>query len=182
MGNPAPDQFRRLAPRNPAFVEVALSASGSPSSDAGRRKAADESSSDRIGFLGGTLFALSILFFGGVNAISSLDPGYFDRLLLSAMRDDAIDPIETGSTDKGEAPGVDAMPVSTVVRAVPLKPEDFQIIMVFQAEAHLASPGELWRVRVGSQVPGLGRILAIESGRNGGTVKTEKATLTGVLK
>jgi len=158
-----------------------LPASGSAYSDGRSRKAA-ETSSDRIGFLGGTLFALSILFFGAVNAISSLDPGYFDRLLLSAMRDDPIDPIETGSTVKDEAPGIAAIPVSTVVRPVPLKPEDFQIIMVFQAEAHLASPGELWRVRVGSQVPGLGRILAIESGRNGGTVETEKATLTGVLK
>ncbi|MEF2550836.1 hypothetical protein VQ042_05565 [Aurantimonas sp. A2-1-M11] len=159
-----------------------MSASGPAFSDAGRNKAAAETSSDRIGLLGGTLFVLSILFFGAVNAISSLDPGYFDRLLLSAMRSDEIDPIETGSTDKEGGTGVPAMPVSAVVRTKPLTPEDFQIIMVFQSEAHLASPDELWRVRVGSQVPGLGKILAIESGSNGGTVKTENATLTGVPK
>ena len=91
-----------------------MPASGSAYSDGRSRKAA-ETSSDRIGFLGGTLFALSILFFGAVNAISSLDPGYFDRLLLSAMRDDPIDPIETGSTVKDEAPGIAAISATAIL-------------------------------------------------------------------
>ncbi len=52
--------------------------------------------------------------------------------------------------------------------------------MVYGHEAHLASPGELWHIQVGSTVPGLGKILAIESSKDGGLVKAEKATLKGM--
>lgn len=128
--------------------------------------------------LGVALLVLSTGFFSVVVAISHLDPGYFDRLLISAMQD-RVDPIETGSTEKAQDGGVTPLPVPRRLHAG-LKPEDFQIIMVFKGEAHLASPGELWRVRVDSLVPGLGKVLAIEAGENGGTVRTEKATLTGV--
>ncbi|HEX2019669.1 MAG TPA: hypothetical protein VGO17_12075 [Aurantimonas sp.] len=128
--------------------------------------------------LGVALLVLSTSFFSVVVAISHLDPGYFDRLLISAMQD-RVDPIETGSTEKAGEGGVKPLPVPRRVHPA-LKPDDFQIIMVFKGEAHLASPGELWRVRVDSQVPGLGKILAIEAGENGGTVRAERATLTGV--
>ena len=72
------------------------------------------------------------------------------------------------------------MPVPQLVRPRDLTPQDFAIVMVFGGEAHLASPGELWRVKVGSEVPGLGKVLAIEESQNGGTIKTEKAVLTGI--
>ena len=99
--------------------------------------------------------------------------------------EDPIDPIEVGSTEKagdGAGPAVDPIPVPRLVRDHALRPQDYQIIMVFQNEAHLASKGELWRVQVGSEVPGLGKILAIEPGKNGGTVRAENATLTGVVQ
>lgn len=125
------------------------------------------------------LSVLSIGFFSSVTVISSLDPGYFDRLLLSSL-DDELDPIQVGSTEKASQGDVAAMPVPSLVRMSPLQPKDFQIVMVYGHEAHLATLNELWHVRVGSQVPGLGKILAIEPGANGGTVKAENATLTGV--
>lgn len=124
-----------------------------------------------IHFVSMGLGILSISFFSIVTIISTLHPDYFNRPLLDQMI--------TGSTDKpDDLKG--AMPVPKVVRAVALTPRDFQIVMVFGSEAHLASPGELWRVKVGSLVPGLGEILAIEPGENGGTVRAENATLTGV--
>ena len=129
--------------------------------------------SDRILNLGlGGLGFLSIGFFAAVTIISALDPSYFNRPLLDQMI--------TGSTDKPDGLVEGAMPVPKLVRPVALTPRDFQIVMVFGSEAHLASPGELWRVRVGSLVPGLGEILAIEPGENGGTVRAQNATLTGV--
>jgi len=123
------------------------------------------------------LFILSTGFFSAVTVISYLDPGYFDRMLISAAKDD-IDTMAVGSTEKASPPSdVAAIPIARVVRSMPLRPQDFSIVMVFQDEAHLASPGELWRVKVGSVVPGLGKILAIKPGENGGTVKAERATL-----
>ncbi|MCE7026462.1 hypothetical protein [Jiella avicenniae] len=130
------------------------------------------------------LFVLSTSFFSVVTAISYMYPGYFDRLLMERMAEAEIDPIAVGSTSKaeddGEASDVAALPVPVQVRPWALKPQDFSIVMVFGDEAHLASPGELWHVQVGSTVPGLGRILAIEASRDGGTVKAENATLKGV--
>ncbi|MBO0661229.1 hypothetical protein [Jiella flava] len=130
------------------------------------------------------LFVLSIGFFSVVTTISYINPGYFDRLLMQQMADADIDPIAVGSTSKAddtiESPPVAALPVPKIVRPWTLKPKDFSIVMVFGDEAHLASPGELWRVEVGTEVPGLGKILAIEPNDHGGIVKAEKATLVGV--
>lgn len=139
-----------------------------------------EDRSDRvIWMLWVALMVLSIGFFASVTVISRLHPGYFDRLLLSSLVDE-LDPIEVGSTDKAGEGGVMPMPVPALVRVPQLSPQDFQIVMVYGNEAHLATLNELWHVRVGSQVPGLGKILAIEPGANGGTVKAENATLTGM--
>ena len=136
--------------------------------------------SDRgIWMLWAALTVLSLGFFASVTVISSLNPGYFDRLLLSSVEDE-VDPIQVGSTEKAGKGDVAPMPVPALIRSSPLRPKDFQIVMVYGHEAHLATLDELWHVRVGSQVPGLGKILAIEPGANGGTVKAENATLTGV--
>lgn len=129
----------------------------------------------------GAIIAASVGFFCVVMAIAARNPGYFDRLLIATMNRD-VDPIETGATEKDAGSGVPAIPVPKVVRKSELTPRDFQIVMVFGEEAHLSSPGELWRVRAGTLVPGLGEILSIEPGRNGGTVRAQNATLTGVLK
>ena len=131
------------------------------------------------------LFVLSTGFFSAVTAISYMYPGYFDRLLIERMARIEIDPIAVGSTAKAEnedekASDVAALPVPVLVRPWTLKPQDFSIVMVYGGEAHLASPGELWHVGVGSTVPGLGKILAIEESDDGGTVKAENATLKGV--
>ena len=100
------------------------------------------------------------------------------------MAEIEIDPIAVGSTAKagdGEAPAeVAALPVPELVRPWVLRPQDFSIVMVYGHEAHLASPGELWHIQVGSTVPGLGKILAIEASKDGGLVKAEKATLKGM--
>ena len=130
------------------------------------------------------MFLLSTGFFTVVIAISTMYPGYFDRLLVERMAQVEIDPIAVGSTakaeDAGESKEVAALPVPQLVRPWTLKPQDFTIVMVYGHEAHLASPGELWHVQVGSTVPGLGKIIAIEAGEDGGTVKAEKATLKGM--
>ncbi|MCB8838120.1 hypothetical protein [Aurantimonas sp. VKM B-3413] len=136
------------------------------------------SASDRIvKALAFTVFMLSSGFFCAVTVISYLDPNYFDRMLISSVADN-LDTMAVGSTEKaGSLNGVAAIPAPTIVRSVPLKPQDYAIVMVFQNEAHLASPGELWRVKVGSVLPGLGKILAIEPNEEGGIVKAEHATL-----
>lgn len=128
-----------------------------------------------------TTFFLSVSFFTAVTTISYFDPGFFDRQLIAAIKRTEIDPITVGATAKPtEAIIVEAMPVPTLVRSQDLRPQDFSIVMVFGGEAHLASPGELWRVKVGSIVPGLGEILAIDESESGGTIKAENAVLTGV--
>ncbi|MBO0903598.1 hypothetical protein [Jiella sonneratiae] len=131
------------------------------------------------------LFVLSTGFFSVVMSISYMYPGYFDRLLISQMADAQIDPIAVGSTAKAEdddeeTATVPALPVATLVRPWTLQPKDFSIVMVYGHEAHLASPGELWHVQVGSSVPGLGKIIAIEATKDGGIVKAENATLKGM--
>lgn len=131
--------------------------------------------------LQGTVVAASLSFFGVVLTISYADPGYFDRMMMAYMPKTDLDPIETGSTQKADEQEivVEPLPVPRVVRAE-RQPQDYQIIMIFGGEAHLAAQNELFRVEVGSELPGLGKILAIESGSNGGTIKAEKATLVGI--
>ena len=142
----------------------------------------DDHDADRmVQFMAFAVFTLSIGFFGAVTTISYTDPGFFDRMLIADIKRTNIDPIAVGSTSKpGADIHVEAMPVPQLVRPRDLTPQDFAIVMVFGGEAHLDSPGELWRVKVGSEVPGLGKVLAIEESQNGGTIKTEKAVLTGI--
>ena len=127
------------------------------------------------------LVFLSIGFFSSVTSISLFDPGYFDRQLISAV-DDGVDPIQTGSTEKAPPDGMAAIPVPQFTHTPELKPADFQIVMIYGNEAHLATLDALWYVRVGSKLPGLGTILSIEPDADGGTVKAEHATLRGVIK
>ncbi|MBP0616658.1 hypothetical protein [Jiella mangrovi] len=159
--------------------------SAKSAASAAHRLSAANNSDRAVKALSLCLFMLSTGFFAAVTVISYTNPGYFDRLLMQRMAETDIDPIAVGSTAKsedgdGEAEKVAAIPVPELVRPWTLKPQDFTIVMVYGDEAHLASPGELWRVEVGSVVPGLGRILAIEASKDGGIVKAEKATLKGV--
>jgi len=114
------------------------------------------------------LCVASIGFFLVAYTISVNDPDYFNRQLLASMRPSDVDPIITGAVEAGDG---GAMPAPAIVRAAPLVPADFQIVMVFQDEAILATDKELWRVKVGSEVPCLGTVLAIDATDTGGTVK-----------
>lgn len=145
-------------------------------------RAIDDSGFDGIvRFVSLSVFAFSIAFFSVVTTISYFDPKFFERMLIADIERVSIDPIMTGATTKAtEEIHVDAMPAEVVVRRHELTPQDFAIVMVFGEEAHLASPGELWRVKPGMIVPGLGKVLSIEETENGGTIKTEKAVLTGL--
>lgn len=128
-----------------------------------------------------TLLALSSAgFFTVSTLIAARDPGYFERKLIAELPP-KLDPITTG-TVPGEAPEAgEPIPVPEVVRPRALEPADYRIVMVFEGEALLETSSELQRVKVGSTAPGLGEILAIENGANGGgTVKAEKATLRSV--
>lgn len=126
-----------------------------------------------------TLAMFSTGFFTTAYSIVSNDPTYFSRRLIASMNDARVDPITTGSVAapaQGGAPSIEgALPVETVVRARPLTPQDFEIVMVFGSEAWLATAEELMRVRVGSVVEGLGRILSIDA--VAGVLTSEDATL-----
>ena len=124
------------------------------------------------------LCAASLGFFLVAYSISMHDPDYFNRRLLASMRPSDVDPIITGAVEQGG--GGASMPAPLIVRAEPLSPADFQIVMVFQEEAILATAKELWRVKVGSEVPGLGTVLQIDATATGGTVKATEATLRSV--
>ena len=162
----------------------ATTMSANEAGSAAQRLRAATQSDRMVRLLSLCLFVLSTGFFTAVTAISYMDPGYFDRLLMARMAEIEIDPIAVGSTAKagdGEAPAeVAALPVPELVRPWVLRPQDFSIVMVYGHEAHLASPGELWHIQVGSTVPGLGKILAIEASKDGGLVKAEKAPLKGM--
>jgi hypothetical protein len=131
---------------------------------------------DRL--LAAGLCAASLGFFLVAYTISMHDPDYFNRRLLASMRPSDVDPIITGTVET--ATGA-SMPVPTVMRSTPLAAADYQIVMVFQDEAILATAQELWRVKVGSEVPGLGTVLAIDATDTGGTVKATEATLRSVV-
>ncbi|MEN3792780.1 hypothetical protein [Fulvimarina sp. MAC3] len=145
------------------------------------RRSEDSGSDGIVRVISLSVFSLSIAFFSVVTTISYFDPDFFERMLIADIEKVSIDPIMTGSTKKAtEEIHVDAMPAERVVRRHELQPQDFAIVMVFGQEAHLASPGELWRVKPGMIVPGLGKVLSIEESENGGTIKTEKAVLQGL--
>lgn len=125
-----------------------------------------------VGSLSVILAMGSLGFFTVSYVISVRTPGYFQDAALASMPP-KLDPTLTGSVETG-----DAMPAQTVVRVRQPVPSDYQIVMVFQGEALLATRDELVRVRVGTVVPGLGEILSIEGSSTGGTVKAADATLT----
>lgn len=125
-----------------------------------------------VGSLSVILAIGSLGFFTASYIISVRSPGYFQDAALASMPP-KLDRTTTGSVEAG-----DAMPAQTVVRLRQPTPSDYQIVMVFQGEALLATRDELVRVRVGSVVPGLGEILSIEGSSLGGTVKAAEATLT----
>lgn len=135
-----------------------------------------------------TICAASIGFFAMACLISMNDPDYFSRRLLASLPTSGIDPITTGAVaaaapEAGEGGGAgEAMPVPRIVRDRPLAPQDFQIVMVFEDEAILATEREIFRVKVGSVVPGLGAVTEIDPTETGGTVVAEKATLRSVAQ
>ncbi|WP_182085416.1 hypothetical protein [Aureimonas sp. ME7] len=104
--------------------------------------------------------------------ISIQSPDYFQNAALSRIPP-KLDQIQTGSV--GDPP--DAMPAPVVVRVPEPTASDYQIVMIFQDEALLATRDELVRVKVGSVVPGLGAIQSIDGSSLGGTVAADKATL-----
>ncbi|WP_102958773.1 hypothetical protein [Mangrovicella endophytica] len=124
----------------------------------------------------GMLLVTSVAFFVTVLRISHADPTYFDRLLTADLTE-PLDPMITGTATKGDDDG--ALPVPVVTRAQEPKPSDFQIVMVFDGEALLATGEELFRVKVGSVLPGLGTVLEIHQKGDGGTIVTSNATLSG---
>jgi hypothetical protein len=127
------------------------------------------------------LCTASLAFFGVAYSISMHDPDYFSRRLLASMRPSDVDPIVTGAIEAAPGGG-EAMPVAQIVRSPAPVAADFQIVMVFQDEAILATSQELWRVKVGSIVPGLGKVLAIDATETGGTVQATEATLRSVAQ
>lgn len=130
-----------------------------------------------------TICAASIGFFAIAYTISVNDPDYFSRRLLASLPNSEIDPMITGAIAAATAAGDGgAMPVPRIVRDKPLVPQDFQIVMVFEDEAILSTGRELFRVKVGSVVPGLGAITGIEATDGGGTVVAAQATLRSVTQ
>lgn len=126
-------------------------------------------------FMGG-LCAASVSFCAFAIVTSVNDPDYFSRKLIASFQRVNVDPIVTGTV---AAPAGDAaLPVQAIVRRKELTPSDYQIVMVFDDEAILATDDELMRAKVGSVLPGLGTITAIVPNATGGTVSAEKATLT----
>lgn len=134
----------------------------------------------------GLVTAASLSFCIGVVGVTLHDPDYFNRKLLASIELNDLDPIETGATPAPEGEGkgaaIASLPVPVLVRAHPPTPQDYQIIMVFENEAILATSEELLRVKVGSVLPGLGAIREITPNDNGGAVVAENATLKSVVK
>jgi hypothetical protein len=126
-----------------------------------------------------SLCLASLGFFVSAYSISLRDPDYFTRQILSSMRPTNIDPIITGTIIEADK---NAMPAPQIVRARPPVAADYQIVMVFENEAILATDQELMRVKVGSRVPGLGDVLRIDPTETGGTVVASEATLRSVAQ
>ncbi len=116
------------------------------------------------------LAAISASFFCWSYVVSIRSPDYFREAALANMPP-KLDPIQTGSIDTANA-----MPAPEIVRLRDPAPEDYQIVMVYGGEALLATRNELMRVKVGSNVPGLGVIREI-GGAQGASVVGETATL-----
>ncbi len=126
----------------------------------------------------GAMCAASVSFCAFAVSTSLDDPDYFSRKLIASLQQaDDVDPIVTGATAKPAAAAGAALPVPKVVRARPPEPTDYEIVMVFNDEAILATDDELMRVKVGSDVPGLGLVEKIVAAPDGGTVIAAEATL-----
>lgn len=108
-------------------------------------------------------------FFATSYVISVRSPDYFQEAVLAGIPP-RLDPITTGSVALDGA-----LPAEGVRRA-----EDYQVVMVFDGEALLAAGNDLVRVRVGSVLPGIGTVAAIEPNAAGGTVRGDLATLQGL--
>ena len=159
-------------------MSSALSRSPSETASSGRfRRVLGVFSLERVLTL--SLCVASLGFFASAYSISLRDPDYFTRQILSSMRPTNIDPIVTGTIIEADK---NAMPAPQIVRAKPPVAADYQIVMVFENEAILATNEELVRVKVGSRVPGLGDVLQIDTTEAGGTVVASEATLRSVAQ
>jgi hypothetical protein len=159
-------------------MSPAFSRSSSEAARSGRlRRVAAVFTFERVLTL--SLCLASLGFFVSAYSISLRDPDYFTRQILSSMRPTNIDPIVTGTIIDADK---NAMPVPSIVRARPPVAADYQIVMVFENEAILATDQELVRVKVGSRVPGLGDVLKIDPTETGGTVVASEATLRSVAQ
>ncbi|WP_062203962.1 hypothetical protein [Aureimonas sp. AU12] len=117
----------------------------------------------------------SASFFTVSYVISVRSPDFFQQAAIANMPE-KLDAIATGSVNTDGA-----IPAPQVVRSRALMPGDYQIVMVFQNEALLATRDELMRVKVGSVLPGLGTIRTIAgSSLKGGTVIADNATLNSL--
>ena len=146
-----------------------------------RRIASQTISSDEgaNAILAGSVLLLSCGFFAWVVSTAAKDPTFFERQLIAGMRSSNVDPITTGSTAAPADETGPAIPVPAVVRNGEVDPSDYSIVALFESEAVVAAGDELWRVKVGSTLPGLGAVLAIETEAGGtGRVRTEKAVLS----
>lgn len=147
-----------------------------------RRIASNSITSDEgaNAILAGSVLLLSCGFFAWVASTVAEDPTFFERQLIAGMRSSNVDPIVTGSTTAAPVDETGpSIPVPSVVRAGEVSPSDYSIVALFETEAVVAAGDELWRVKVGSTLPGLGAVLAIEAGEGGqGRVRTEKAVLS----
>ncbi|WAJ29991.1 hypothetical protein [Antarcticirhabdus aurantiaca] len=146
-----------------------------------RRIASHSISSDEgaNAILAGSVLLLSCGFFAWVVSTAAKDPTFFERQLIAGMRSSNVDPITTGSTAAPADETGPAIPVPAVVRNGEVDPADYSIVALFESEAVVAAGDELWRVKVGSTLPGLGAVLAIETEAGGtGRVRTEKAVLS----
>jgi hypothetical protein len=123
----------------------------------------------------GALCAASVSFCVFAVAVSVNDPDYFSRRLIASFQKADVDPITTGTVVAKDAGST--LPAPVIERSKALTPQDYQIVMVFQDEAILATDDELMRVKVGSVLPGLGTVKEIVPNANGGTVAAEDATL-----
>ncbi len=118
-------------------------------------------------------------FFTATYRVFSNDPDYYARRAIAALETRPVDPIQTGAIGGGAAaadPADGAIAVPVLVRHPPLVPSDYEIVMIFGEEAFLASPRELFRAKVGSVLPGLGRMLSLDAG----ALRFENATLEAV--
>ncbi len=118
------------------------------------------------------LAVCSTAFFSWSYAVSIESPDYFQQAALARMPP-KIDQIETGSVSMLG----NAMPAPNILRDRAPVPSDYQIVMIYRDEALLATQDELMRVKVGSVVPGLGTVKAIEGTALGGSVSADEATL-----